>query len=226
MAFDHRTLDEALSAVCRQESEMEQYLEEKKASQKRSAPPFQWQDKKKASYQSPQHPVATSSQQAVTPRSLDVRHSDKKMCPHCGRAHGGTECWKLVGKRDIQRGAPAPAATIVAAAAPAIGRPGTPRAQARVFDLAREDVEQEEYVTKGTVLFMGVYARVFFDTGATHSFIFERFAKQLSIESGVVAEELEVPLSVHTPAGEVQGWSGNEIGPAAVQLELAARGGR
>ncbi|MQM17924.1 hypothetical protein Taro_050906 [Colocasia esculenta] len=32
MAFDHRTLDEALSAACRQEGEMEQYLEEKKAS--------------------------------------------------------------------------------------------------------------------------------------------------------------------------------------------------
>ncbi|MQL81646.1 hypothetical protein Taro_014103 [Colocasia esculenta] len=35
VAFDHRTLDEALSAACRQEGEMEQYLEEKKASQKR-----------------------------------------------------------------------------------------------------------------------------------------------------------------------------------------------
>ncbi|MQM19912.1 hypothetical protein Taro_052924 [Colocasia esculenta] len=34
VAFDHRTLDEALSAACRQEGEMEQYLEEKKASQK------------------------------------------------------------------------------------------------------------------------------------------------------------------------------------------------
>ncbi|MQM18061.1 hypothetical protein Taro_051045 [Colocasia esculenta] len=32
VAFDHHTLDEALSAACRQESEMEQYLEEKKAS--------------------------------------------------------------------------------------------------------------------------------------------------------------------------------------------------
>ncbi|MQL72150.1 hypothetical protein Taro_004483 [Colocasia esculenta] len=32
VALDHRTLDEALSAACRQEGEMEQYLEEKKAS--------------------------------------------------------------------------------------------------------------------------------------------------------------------------------------------------
>ncbi|MQM14006.1 hypothetical protein Taro_046934 [Colocasia esculenta] len=45
--------------ACRQESEMDQYLEEQRASQKRSAPPFQRQDMKKAEvYQSPQHPVA------------------------------------------------------------------------------------------------------------------------------------------------------------------------
>ncbi|MQM01807.1 hypothetical protein Taro_034565 [Colocasia esculenta] len=44
---------------------MEQYLEEKKASQKRSAPPFQWQDRKKVAYQSPQRLVAASSQQVI-----------------------------------------------------------------------------------------------------------------------------------------------------------------
>ncbi|MQL90993.1 hypothetical protein Taro_023597 [Colocasia esculenta] len=40
VAFDHRTLDEALSAACRQEGDMEQYLEEKKASQERPAATF------------------------------------------------------------------------------------------------------------------------------------------------------------------------------------------
>ncbi|MQM09575.1 hypothetical protein Taro_042451 [Colocasia esculenta] len=50
---------------------------------------------------------------------------------------------------------------------------------------------------------MGVQARVLFDTSATHSFTSERFAKQLVAESGVEANELEVPLSVHTPAGMV-----------------------
>ncbi|MQL95187.1 hypothetical protein Taro_027851, partial [Colocasia esculenta] len=98
MAFDHRTLDEALSAACKHESEMEQYLEEKKASQKRSAPLFQRQDRKKAAYQSPQRPMAVSSQQAVAPWSPGIRPSGKKECPHCGRTHGGTECWKLEGK--------------------------------------------------------------------------------------------------------------------------------
>ncbi|MQM07180.1 hypothetical protein Taro_040017 [Colocasia esculenta] len=50
VAFDHRTLDEALSEACQKEGEMEQYLEEKKASQKRPATPFQRQEKKKAAY--------------------------------------------------------------------------------------------------------------------------------------------------------------------------------
>ncbi|MQM07099.1 hypothetical protein Taro_039934, partial [Colocasia esculenta] len=33
VAFDHQTLNEALSAACRQESEMDQYIEEKRAAQ-------------------------------------------------------------------------------------------------------------------------------------------------------------------------------------------------
>ncbi|MQL74398.1 hypothetical protein Taro_006761 [Colocasia esculenta] len=122
---------EALSAACRQEGEMEQYLEEKKASQKRPAAPFQRQERKKAAFQSPQRHVASGSGLVPSQRSPN----GKKECPHCGRAHGGTECWKLAGKclkcgssehrikdcprlqQRVQRG-PAPAAV---AAAPAIG---------------------------------------------------------------------------------------------------------
>ncbi|MQL89241.1 hypothetical protein Taro_021810 [Colocasia esculenta] len=84
----------ALSAACRQEGEMEQYLEEKKASQKRPAAPFQRQERKKATFQSPQHPVASGSSQVPSQHSLN----GKKECPPYGRAHGGTECWKLAGK--------------------------------------------------------------------------------------------------------------------------------
>ncbi|MQL69961.1 hypothetical protein Taro_002266 [Colocasia esculenta] len=76
------------------EGEMEWYLEEKKASQKRPAAPFQRQERKKAAFQSPQRPVASGSSQVPSQRSP----SGQKECPHCGRAHGGTECWKLVGK--------------------------------------------------------------------------------------------------------------------------------
>ncbi|MQL68468.1 hypothetical protein Taro_000737 [Colocasia esculenta] len=86
VAFDHRTLDEALSAACRQEGEMEKYLEEKKASQKRPAATFQRQDKKKTVYQTPQRSVAVGSSQVPSVRSPGV----KKECPHCGKTHGGT----------------------------------------------------------------------------------------------------------------------------------------
>ncbi|MQM15167.1 hypothetical protein Taro_048107 [Colocasia esculenta] len=119
-------------------------------------------------------------------------------CLKCGSSdHKIKDCPRL--QQGAQRGAPVPA---VAAAAPAIGRPGRPRAPVRVFALAREDAEQAEHVTEGTILLFGVHARVLFDMGATHSFISERFARQLALESGIESEELEVPLSVHTPAEE------------------------
>ncbi|MQM13030.1 hypothetical protein Taro_045952 [Colocasia esculenta] len=153
VAFDHRTLDEALSAACRQEGEMEQYLEEKKASQKRPAVTFQRQDKKKTVYQTPQKSVAVSNSQVPSVRSPGA----KKVSPLwedpwrfrvlCGSSdHKIKDCPRL--QQGAQRGAPAPA---VAAAAPATGRPGRPRAPARVFALAREDAEQAEHVTEGVV---------------------------------------------------------------------------
>ncbi|MQL75350.1 hypothetical protein Taro_007717, partial [Colocasia esculenta] len=46
-----------------QEGEMEQYLEEKKASQKRPAATFQRQDKRKTVYQTPQKQMAVSNSQ-------------------------------------------------------------------------------------------------------------------------------------------------------------------
>ncbi|MQL79243.1 hypothetical protein Taro_011678 [Colocasia esculenta] len=85
VAFDHRTLDEALSAACRQEGEMEQYLEEKKASQKRPAATFQRQDKRKTVYQTPQKQVAVSNYLVPSVRSPGA----KKECPYCGKTHGG-----------------------------------------------------------------------------------------------------------------------------------------
>ncbi|MQL91483.1 hypothetical protein Taro_024092, partial [Colocasia esculenta] len=94
VVFDHRTLDEALSDACRQEGEMEQYLEEKKALQKRPAATFQRQDKKKTVYQTPQQTVAVSSSQVPSVRS----HGVKKECPHCRKTHGGSECWLVVGR--------------------------------------------------------------------------------------------------------------------------------
>ncbi|MQM21115.1 hypothetical protein Taro_054149 [Colocasia esculenta] len=56
-------LHSRLSWRLRQEGEMEQYLEEKKASQKRPATTFQQQDKKKVVYQTHQRSVAVGSTQ-------------------------------------------------------------------------------------------------------------------------------------------------------------------
>ncbi|MQL82959.1 hypothetical protein Taro_015444, partial [Colocasia esculenta] len=87
----------SLATYILQVSKMDQYLEEKKAAQKRSTPSYQRKDRKKVVYQSPQRPVAATSQQTVSPQSLGFRPRDKKACPHCGRAQGGSECWKLEG---------------------------------------------------------------------------------------------------------------------------------
>ncbi|MQM21232.1 hypothetical protein Taro_054267, partial [Colocasia esculenta] len=85
---------QALSAACRQEGEMEQYLEEKKASQKRLAATFQQKDKKKEVYQAQQRSVVAGSTQVPSVRSPGV----KKECPHCGKTHDGSECWMITGK--------------------------------------------------------------------------------------------------------------------------------
>ncbi|MQL92990.1 hypothetical protein Taro_025622, partial [Colocasia esculenta] len=83
-----------LATYMLQEGEMEQYLEEKKASQKRPAATFQRQDKKKAVYQTQQRSVAVDSTQVPSVCSPGA----KKECPHCGKVHGGTECWMITGK--------------------------------------------------------------------------------------------------------------------------------
>ncbi|MQL75170.1 hypothetical protein Taro_007539 [Colocasia esculenta] len=81
VAFDHRTLDEALSAAYRQEGEMEQYLEEKKASQKRPAATFQRQDKKKTVYQTPQRSVAVGSTQVWMEAHMKFDYVEKQPTP-------------------------------------------------------------------------------------------------------------------------------------------------
>ncbi|MQM10030.1 hypothetical protein Taro_042917 [Colocasia esculenta] len=57
---------------------MDQYFEEKMAARKRSAPPFQRQDTKKAVYQSPQRPVAASSKIGVPVLEEDIVRSDSE----------------------------------------------------------------------------------------------------------------------------------------------------
>ncbi|MQL84362.1 hypothetical protein Taro_016862 [Colocasia esculenta] len=62
VAIGHRSMEEALSAACMQEAEMEVYLEEKRASLKRPASAFQCYDRKKK--------APTFQQRAVVPARL------------------------------------------------------------------------------------------------------------------------------------------------------------
>ncbi|MQL76065.1 hypothetical protein Taro_008449 [Colocasia esculenta] len=65
---------------------------------------------------------------------------------HCGSTEHQIRDYPRL-QHFAQRGEPAPAA----AAALVTGKPGRPQAQARVYELAREDAEQAENVTEGTV---------------------------------------------------------------------------
>ncbi|MQL70984.1 hypothetical protein Taro_003306, partial [Colocasia esculenta] len=149
VAFDHRTLDEALSAACRQEGEMQQYLEEKKASQKRPAATFQRQDKKKVVYQAPQRPVTTNSVKQPQDQGLS----------------------------ETLAGSPARSAS-----------PSSGSSSSASYRKTRKASSPSSSVCSSP---QGRRAG-----GACHR-------RQLSLESSVESEELEVPLSVHTPAGMV-----------------------
>ena len=52
-------------------------------------------------------------------------------------------------------------------------------------------------LVEGTFLVNGHYARILFDSGATHSFI----ARDFMLEVGLVAERVLVPLEISTPIG-------------------------
>ncbi|MQM01442.1 hypothetical protein Taro_034201, partial [Colocasia esculenta] len=67
VALGHRSMEEALSAACMQEAEMEVYLEEKWASLKRPGSAFQRQDRKKKAPAFQQRAVVPTRVVALTP---------------------------------------------------------------------------------------------------------------------------------------------------------------
>ena len=82
------------------------------------------------------------------------------------------------------------------------GRGGGPQAgtsgvQRRVYAITLQAESADQPVIQGTFLLSRLWARVLFDSGASHSFI----AASVVIELGLEAETLEEPFYVSSPLG-------------------------
>ena len=74
---------------------------------------------------------------------------------------------------------------------------GTSRVQGRVYATTQPVESADQPVIQGTFLLSRLWARVLFDSGASHSFI----AASVVIELGLEVETLEEPLYVSSPLG-------------------------
>ena len=72
-----------------------------------------------------------------------------------------------------------------------------PQAGGRVFFLEGEEAEDLTATVSGTLLINHLYAHVFFDSSATHSFVNPVFVKKLASRT----DEMDVQLYVSTPLG-------------------------
>ncbi|MQM08570.1 hypothetical protein Taro_041426 [Colocasia esculenta] len=95
VTLGHRSMEEALSAACMQEAEMEVYLEEKRASLKRPASAFQRQDRKKKAPAFQKRAVVPARVAAPTPGGGTV--AEKPVCTQCGKRHGGADYDAILG---------------------------------------------------------------------------------------------------------------------------------
>ena len=158
---------------------MNRFVEEQRRVGKRPAPPLGRQERPRA-----QKPAPTTAPRPARPQ-----------CPTCGRFHEG-ECWRNAGRcfrcgevghriADCpKKNAEAPQKKI--------------KYKGRVYALTQEEAEETPEVAAGTLLVDGVYARVLFDSGATHTFISAQFAQQLENKPG---EWFDGTLVVSTPTG-------------------------
>ena len=74
---------------------------------------------------------------------------------------------------------------------------GTSGVQGRVYAITPQAESTDQPVIQGTFLLSRLWARVLFDSGASHSFI----AASVVIELGLEVETLEEPLYVSSPLG-------------------------
>ncbi|XP_019164276.1 PREDICTED: uncharacterized protein LOC109160432 [Ipomoea nil] len=73
------------------------------------------------------------------------------------------------------------------------------RANARVFAMTQEDADKVDNVVAGIIPLNTVDVYVLCDSGSSHCFISERFAKSLNLQ----AKKLSEPLYVSTPMGKI-----------------------
>ena len=85
---------------------------------------------------------------------------------------------------------------------------GPSRGQARVYAITQQDAEASNTAVTGTLSIDGIDARVFFDTGSTHSFLSLGMAERLGVEP----RRLVIPLLVTSPLGRV--WEADLYFPA------------
>ena len=76
-------------------------------------------------------------------------------------------------------------------------RKRTSGVQGRVYAVTPQAESADQPVIQGTFLLSRLWARVLFDSGASHSFI----ATSVLIELGLEVETLEEPLYVSSPLG-------------------------
>ena len=74
---------------------------------------------------------------------------------------------------------------------------GTSGVQGRVYAVTPQAESADQPVIQGTFLLSRLWARVLFDSGASHSFI----DASVVIELGLEVETLEEPLYVSSPLG-------------------------
>ncbi|KAL4016633.1 hypothetical protein IC575_024285 [Cucumis melo] len=120
------------------------------------------------------------------------------VCNTCRRVHGG-RC--LVGSEVCFRCRQPGHIADACPRKPFETTPYQPSAsqQGRVFATTRQEAERAGTVVTGTLLILGHYAFVLFDSGSSHSFISSVFVHHVGLE----VEPLGSVLSVSTPSGEV-----------------------
>ena len=156
------------------------FIEEQRRAGKRPAPP----------------PARVDRPKIQKPASAPAPKPTRPACPTCGRYHEG-ECWRATGRcfrcRDTgHRIAECPKKKIEAPQKKV-------RYEGRVYALTKGEAEEAPEVVSGTLLVGGAYAKVLFDSGATHTFISTSFAHQLTDKP---AELFNGTLVVTTPTGE------------------------